>query len=80
VGWIGEDEAVAVEEKTNEEILDITMSNLLAMFPTITRPDKFLITRWSEEEAFRGSYLFAAVDQGSFAADAKILGKRIGNL
>jgi monoamine oxidase len=80
VGFIGGDEAVAMEEKTNEEILGIAMSNLLAMFPTITRPDKFLITRWSEEEVFRGSYSFAAVDQGNFAADAKILGKRIGNL
>ena len=55
------------------------MGNLLAMFPTISKPDKFLVTRWGKDEAVRGAYSFAKVGRGEFSADAEILRERSGS-
>ena len=79
VSFIGGDESVAMEEQTDEEVLDDVMKNLLSMFPTIARPDKFIITRWGKDEAFGGAYAFAKVGQ-NFAADAEVLCERTGSL
>lgn len=78
-GYIGGDESLAMEEKSDDEVLDIVMRNLSAMFPTISKPDKFLITRWGKDEAVRGAYSFATVGQGEFSVDAEILRERAGN-
>lgn len=79
IGWVGGDEAVAMEEQTDDEIMDRVMANLRSMFPTIKDPDEVIITRWAQEENFRGSYSFGKSDR-SFQDDASNLKERVGNV
>jgi monoamine oxidase len=60
-GWIGGQEAIDMEAQTDEEILDNVMTNLQSMFPTITRPDRVIISRWGQEPNVRGTYCFKQV-------------------
>lgn len=70
--FIGGDDAMAVEEQTDEEILNEVMANLRAMFPTATDPDKYIITRWGKEENVRGAYSFKILGR-DFDDDAESL-------
>ncbi len=79
IGWIAGDEAVAMEDKTDREILQHVMGNLRSMFPEITTPDEVIITRWAQEDSIRGSYSFEKFDR-SFADDASNLKERVGNV
>ena len=79
VGWVGGQDARDIEAQTDDEILDDVMGNLQAMFPTIRRPDRVIITRWGQEENVRGSYCFKTVGR-DFSQDAWILGHSVGSL
>ena len=47
------------------------------MFPTITRPDKVIISRWDEDENVRGTYSFHKLGR-DFDDDSYYLGETIG--
>lgn len=79
IGWIAGDEAVEMEEKSDEEVLELVMLNLRSMFPTITDPDEIIVTRWGQDENFLGSYSFNKVGR-SFLDDAENLKERVGNV
>ncbi len=79
VGFAGGRDAVDMEDQTDKEILDDVMKNLSAMFPSITRPKKVLITRWGKEANFLGSYSFQKVGR-TFHEDAANLQERVGTL
>lgn len=50
-----------METQSDEEVLEDVMTNLKAMFPTITPPDRHVITRWGKEENVLGTYSYIAV-------------------
>jgi len=79
IGWIGGDEALAMEEQTDEEIIQQVMGNLRSMFPEISQPDEVMITRWGQDDNVRGSYSFNKVDR-NFNDDASRLKERVGNI
>jgi monoamine oxidase len=78
-GFIGGRDAAAMEDQTDEEVLDDVMKNLSAMFPSITRPKKIIVTRWGKDENIRGSYSFQQVGR-TFHEDAANLQERTGSL
>eukprot|EP00571_Detonula_confervacea_P001823 CAMPEP_0172315264 /NCGR_PEP_ID=MMETSP1058-20130122/24644_1 /TAXON_ID=83371 /ORGANISM="Detonula confervacea, Strain CCMP 353" /LENGTH=484 /DNA_ID=CAMNT_0013029313 /DNA_START=270 /DNA_END=1724 /DNA_ORIENTATION=+ len=63
VGFIGGQAAIDAESQTDDEILDDVMKNLKSMYPTITKPNKVVITRWLKEDTARGSYAFKKVNR-----------------
>ena len=79
VGWIGGAEARAMEAQTDAEVLDDVMAHLAAMFPTITRPDRVVVTRWGREEHVRGTYCFKPVGR-DYVADSGRLRRRVGRV
>mmetsp|Transcript_27717 Transcript_27717/g.58877 ORF Transcript_27717/g.58877 Transcript_27717/m.58877 type:complete len:117 (-) Transcript_27717:215-565(-) len=79
VGWISGDEALAMEDRTDEEVLEHATRNLRSMFPEMKEPDEAVITRWPRDENARGSYSFEKFDR-SFADDASNLKEREGNV
>ena len=79
VGFIGGKDAAAIESQTDEEVLDDVMTNLRAMFPDITRPDRVVISRWGKEENARGVYTFKTVGR-DFVDDSQKLRRRVGNV
>lgn len=79
IAWIAGDEAWAAEDNTDEEILEQVMVNLKSMFPTLRQPDEYFITRWGQEEHFRGSYSFSKAGRDHLE-DAANLGERVGNV
>lgn len=66
VGWAAAENARYMETQTDEEVLADVMTKLKAMFPTITPPDQYIITRWDSEENVRGTYLFRMAGRDSF--------------
>ena len=56
IGWIAGDEALAMEEQTDEEIIQQVMGNLRSMFPEISHPDEVMITRWGELSLTNDTY------------------------
>ena len=46
IGWIGGDEARALENQTDDEVINDVMKYLKKMFPGITPPDRVIVTRW----------------------------------
>jgi len=79
IGLIGGDEALAMEEQTDEEIVQQVMGNLRSMFPAISQPDEVMITRWGQDDNVRGSFSFNKVDR-IFNDDASRLKERVGNV
>lgn len=67
VGFVGGDNARYMETQTDEEVIDDVMTNLKAMFPSITPPDRHVITRWGSDENVLGTYSY------------KIVGRHDGN-
>ena len=49
------------------------------MFPTITPPDRTIITRWGSEENVRGSYSFRIIGR-EFGEDRRQLQKAVKNV
>ena len=52
---------------------------LKAMFPTITPPDRTIITRWGSEENVRGTYSFGIMGR-EFGEDRRQIQKAVGNV
>jgi len=78
--WIGGEDAVKMERRTDEEVMNkFVMKNLKSMFPSIRYPDRVIVTRWSQEENIRGTYSYAAAHR-DFTRDAKGLKRRVGRL
>ena len=75
--WNSASDSKEMKSQTDEEILDDIMQNLRAMFPTITRPDKVIISRWDEDENVRGTYSFHKLGR-DFDDDSYYLGETIG--
>ena len=79
VGWAAAENARYMETQTDEEILSDVMEKLKAMFPTITPPDRTIITRWGSEENVRGTYSFEIIGR-EFGKDQRQLQKAVGNV
>ena len=56
VGWIGGDEARAMEDMSNDEVLEVVWSHLSSIYPSLSKPDTVYVSRWGKEENFMGSY------------------------
>jgi len=69
-----------METQTDEEVLADVMTKLKAMFPTITIPDRIIITRWGSEENVRGTYSFEKVGRESFSDDSEQLRMPVENV
>lgn len=78
VAWIGGEEAHRMESQTDEVVLDNVMKNFRLMFPSVTHPDRFIITRWGQDENIRGTYS-SKVPGRDFYEDASYLQQSIGN-
>lgn len=78
-GWIAGKKALVMEEKSDAVTLDLVMANLRRSFPSIRDPDTVVITRWAQDENFRGSYSFNTVGR-NFLDDAANLKERVGNV
>ena len=79
VGFVGGENARYMETQTDEEILDDVMRNLKAMFPTIKRPDRHLVTRWGSDESVLGTYSYKIVGRDA-SKDQKQLRKTVENI
>ena len=66
--------------QTDKEVLADVMTKLKAMFPTITTPDRIIITRWASEENVRGTYSFKKVGRDSFSDDGEQLRMPVKNV
>jgi len=79
IGWIGGDEARAIEMQTDEEITDDVMKNLQALFPGISRPDRVLVSRWGQEPNVLGTYTYKPVGR-DWPNDATTLRRNVGRI
>ena len=79
VGWAAAENARRMETQTDEEVLSDVMEKLKAMFPTITPPDRYIITRWGSEENVRGTYSFQKIGR-NIGKDRRQLQKTVGNV
>ena len=79
VGFVGGENARYMETQTDEEILEDVMTNLKAMFPTITLPDRHLVTRWGSDESVLGTYSYKIVGRNA-SKDQKKLRKTVKNI
>lgn len=60
--WCGGDACDRLEQKTDEETMDLVLGNLRKMFgDTVPAPSKYIITRWGSEEFSEGAYSFDTV-------------------
>ena len=79
VGFVGGDNARYMETQTDEEVIDDVMTNLKAMFPSITPPDRHVITRWGSDENVLGTYSYKIVGRHD-GNDRKKLRKAVENI
>ena len=77
--WVGGDEAIDAEKRSDDEILSTVMNNLRSMFPSIREPDRVIISRWGMDENVRGTYSFP-VPGRDFYDDADNLQQRVGRV
>jgi protoporphyrinogen oxidase len=57
--WIGGDDALRVEQQSDEAIVKQVLGNLRAMLgEEVPEPSKYVISRWGQDEFARGSYSF----------------------
>ena len=76
---MGGNESIEAEAHTDDEILNDVMKNLVAMFPSIRRPDRVLISRWGADKDHYGTYSFPVPDR-DFYKDAANLSQRVGRV
>ncbi|KAL9183285.1 hypothetical protein ACHAXT_005072 [Thalassiosira profunda] len=77
--FIGGDDARAWESKSDDEIFERVFSNLRSMFPDITEPDDYVITRWGQEDTIRGAYSHPMPGR-SHSDVARVLARRVGRM
>ena len=77
--WIGGDEAVEAEKKSDDEIVADVMDNLRSMFPEISEPDRRIVVRWGRDENVRGAYSHP-VPGRDFYDDASDLQRTFGRV
>ena len=76
---MGGKESIEAEAHTDDEILNDVMKNLVAMFPSIRRPDRVLISRWGADKNHYGTYSFPVPDR-DFYKDTANLSQRVGRV
>lgn len=79
VGWVAGDDAMRMEDQTDEEVKAEMMSNLKVMFPSIPKPDRVVITRWGKEPNVLGAYSHPTIGR-SFSNDSSTLGNPVGRI
>jgi len=79
VGYVGGSGAVNMEGQSDNDINARAMASLYKMFPNVTAPDDFIVTRWEQDQNFRGAYSSPAVGR-NYNEDSKDLRRRINNL
>ena len=79
VGWVAGEEAMRMEDQTDDEVKAEMMSNLKLMFPNIPEPDRVVITRWGKEPNVLGGYSHYTVGR-DFASDSSTLGLPVGRI
>ena len=79
MGWVAGDDAMRMEDQTDEEVKAEMMSNLKVMFPSIPEPDRVVITRWGKEPNVLGTYSYPTIGR-SFSDDSTTLGNPVGQI
>ena len=79
VGWVAGEDAMRMEDQTDEEVKAEMMSNLKLMFPSIPEPDRVVITRWGKEPYVLGTYTHPTIGR-SFSDDSSTLGNPVGRI
>eukprot|EP00557_Chaetoceros_sp_GSL56_P000747 CAMPEP_0176497800 /NCGR_PEP_ID=MMETSP0200_2-20121128/11941_1 /TAXON_ID=947934 /ORGANISM="Chaetoceros sp., Strain GSL56" /LENGTH=603 /DNA_ID=CAMNT_0017895885 /DNA_START=290 /DNA_END=2101 /DNA_ORIENTATION=+ len=79
IGWTSGEDAVAIESQSDEEIMNDVMKSLKIMFPTISIPTNYIITRWNSDKHFKGAYAYSHVGR-NMTADATNLGQNMNRL
>jgi len=78
--WNGGDTAKRLEQKSDEETMDIVLGNLRTMFGSnVPAPQKYIITRWGSDEFSQGSYSYDTVGVDT-AKYRQALAEPIGNV
>ncbi|EJK62008.1 hypothetical protein THAOC_17402 [Thalassiosira oceanica] len=79
VGWVAGEDAMRMEDQTDDEVKAEMMSNLKLMFPDIPEPDRVVITRWGKEPNVLGAYSHHVVGR-DFRDDSSALGNPVGRI
>ena len=79
VGWVAGEDAMRMEDQTDEEVKAEMMSNLKLMFPSIPEPDRVVITRWGKEPNVLGCYSYPTIGR-EFRDDSSTLGLPVGRI
>ncbi len=79
VSFVAGDDAAAMEDQSDKEVLEGVMANFRAMFPDVPYPDVAHIMRWGKEEDFLGAHLYP-VPGRDIAKDAAILLEAYGRV
>ncbi|EJK54472.1 hypothetical protein THAOC_25896 [Thalassiosira oceanica] len=79
VGWVSGEDAMRMEDQTDDEVKAEMMSNLKLMFPDIPEPDRVVITRWGKEPNVLGAYSHHVVGR-DFLDDSSALGNPVGRI
>ncbi|EJK75227.1 hypothetical protein THAOC_03053 [Thalassiosira oceanica] len=79
VGWVVGEDALRMEDQTDDEVKAEMMSNLKLMFPNIPEPDRVVITRWGKEPNVLGTYSHPTVGR-DFWYDSYALGNPVGRI
>ena len=79
VGWVAGDDAMRMEDQTDDEVKAEMMSNLKLMFPNIPEPGRVVIARWGKEPNVLGAYSHRTVGR-DFRGDSSALGNPVGQI
>jgi polyamine oxidase len=77
--FVAGDDAVAMEDQLDKDVLEGVMANLRTMFPDMPDPDIAHVTRWGKEEDFLGAHLYP-IPGRDITEDAAILLEAYGRV
>ena len=78
-GWIGGSDAEKMEKLSDDQLMDVVMPHLKAIFADdVPEPTRFIMTRWASDEYANGAYSFPSAGQSDvFGGLARDLGESI---
>ena len=79
VGWVAGDDAMRMEDQTDDEVKAEMMSNLKLMFPNIPEPDRVVIARWGKDPNVLGCYSHSTIGR-DFQDDSSALAYPVGRI
>jgi monoamine oxidase len=79
VSFVAGDNAAAMEDQSDKEVLEGVMANFCAMFPDVPNREVPHVMRWGKEEDFLGAHLYP-VPGRDIAKEAVILLEAYGRV